>query len=87
MYHVYEVASTYVDSIYMFTYEHWWSSDFHSLEQLIDVGLHDPAKSFFEEDLTSLEDIISLNPDETLIHLCSVESLDDIEQHYPELFI
>ena len=85
MYRVYVVFSEYKEPIYLFTYEHWWSSDFDSLEQLIDVGLDDPDKEPL--DGHSLEDDIILNLDETLVHLCSVESLDDIESLHPELFL
>jgi hypothetical protein len=65
---------------YLYTTKDWFSSDFDSLEQLMDVGLDDPDKV---DNIKADEYLISY-PD--IIHLCDVDKLEDL-YNYPELFI
>lgn len=67
--------------IYVFTTNDWFSSNFDSLEQLIDVGLDDSDKV-----------PINLNPRldrefQDAVYLGSVENFEDFYIEYPEYFI
>lgn len=76
------------ENIYIFVTPDWFSSDFDSLEQLIDVNLDDP----FKIPLAVIEIIPDMNIHKTnlysdLVLLCTVNSFEEIEPNYPELFI
>ena len=64
------------ENIYIFVTPEWFSSDFDSLEQLIDVNLDDPSKIL----LADIENIPDMNIHKTdlysdLVLLCTVNSL------------
>lgn len=76
------------DTSFFFTYGITWSSNFDSMQQLIDVGLDDPDKVVnprlhnysikeFVNELTS-DGITKVN------FIGSVKNLKDIEELYPE---
>lgn len=78
------------ENIYIFVTPEWFSSDFDSLEQLIDVNLDDPDKIY----LTYIYDyncnninVHNLEMYSDLVLLCTVNSFEEIEPNYPELFI
>jgi len=70
---------------YVFTTDKWFSSNFDSLTQLIDVGLDDTDKRELYSDEEERLDRMGLYKD--LIYLCSVNTFEEIETKYPELFI
>lgn len=64
------------------------SSNFDFLEQMSDVGLDDPGKilitKHYQTQSDALQDLLSY-PDVTL--LATVDSLDNLFDNYPELFL
>ena len=81
MINIYQVNNAFgID--YFFTTPFWFSSNFDSLQQLIEVGLDDPDKGEIDDSMN-----IHLDPlydDCTL--LCTIEEFEDLYD-YPELLI
>ena len=71
---------------YFFLTDTYFSSDFDFLEQLIDVNIDDPEKRAFYPNETP-ESIINNPAMSDVTVLCKVNTFDEIESNYPELFI
>lgn len=81
MINIYRYDSPY-GIVYFFTTPFWFSSNFDSLQQLIEVGLDDPDREQINGSMN-----IHLDPlydDCTL--LCTIEEFEDLYD-YPELLI
>jgi hypothetical protein len=87
MIHILESAITYRHA-YFFVSPDYVSSNFDFLEQLSDVGLDDPNKVpitlYYINQAHALQDFVKY-ADVTL--LATVDSLDDLFDNYPELFL
>ena len=83
MIRIYEVLNPYMFSPeYVYLSDDWVSSNFDSLQQLFDVGFDD-----IEKRQCLPEDYDDLERWDDVTFLIEVESFDDADTLYPELFI
>ena len=87
MIHILECVNEYQHT-YFFISPDYVSSDFDFLDQLIDVGFDDTEKvsiSMYGDDQSSALATLLICSD--LYHLATVDSLDNLYDQYPELFL
>ena len=89
---VYRVSyPSYEAYFFINSYTGFWSSSFDSLGQLVDVGEDDPDHIINPKltNYTAKELEKELDEDESreVVHLCSVNKLEDMYKQYPEKFL
>lgn len=86
-YYIFE-ADTVFGISFILTTNRWFSSDFDSLEQLIDVGLDDPGKIPLLKAIHQNNPRIDQHPDfKDCKFLFQTDNLETIPLDFPEFFI
>ena len=83
MFSVYK-ATTAGHTVYFYVTPEWFSSDFDSIEQLVDVGLDDQDK-IPTDSHGGFDNLFKLLNDESdTMHLFDIDKLENIYKEYPE---